>query len=73
MEAFLVSCANTNWVSGNASAFRPGIGHGAQTPVVNPGGAVSAATFAATSGPGHALVSGGIASLFESGNGSIAG
>ncbi|HUD99949.1 MAG TPA: hypothetical protein VMR62_10275 [Bryobacteraceae bacterium] len=36
----------------------------AQTPVVNVGGAVSAATFASSGGPGHALVPGGIASLF---------
>ena len=36
----------------------------AQKPVVNPGGAVSAATFAPVGGPGHALVPGGIASLF---------
>jgi uncharacterized protein (TIGR03437 family) len=36
----------------------------AQKPAVSPGGAVSAATFASASGPGHALVPGGIASLF---------
>jgi uncharacterized protein (TIGR03437 family) len=36
----------------------------AQKPVINPGGVVNAASFAAVDGPSHAVVPGAIASIF---------